>query len=306
MRRRSAFTLIELLVVIAIIAILIGLLLPAVQKVREAAARSKCQNNLKQIALACHNFHSEYQKLPSAVNIPGVAGGWPTAPIIDKWISMHEALLPYNEASAVYSQLILTQAGNEHVNCVAGTWGPIQVAPGAASLKYLICPSDPAMPDPAQETYSGMLMGLSSYAGNAGVYAANVAGSARGPRGAGPFYINSSTRLTDIADGTAFRLLLGERSRLNLAGTPGQAYGAWAWVEPASIEDQTLNTSKVMEGTLAHDQNQFGSVHNGGQGANFAFADGSVKFLLKSIDIATVYQPLSAINCGAPVDPSQY
>jgi prepilin-type N-terminal cleavage/methylation domain-containing protein/prepilin-type processing-associated H-X9-DG protein len=306
MRRRNAFTLIELLVVIAIIAILIGLLLPAVQKVREAAARSKCQNNLKQVALSCHNFHTEYQRLPSAINIPGATGGWPIAPATDKWFSVHEALMPYNEANAVYSQLILTAAGNEHVNCVAGTWGAIQVAPGAVGLKYLICPSDPAIPDPPQETYSGMLMGLSSYAGNAGVYSTTVTGTNRNKSGNGPFYINSSTRLTDIADGTAFTLLWGERSRLNLAGTPGQAYGAWAWVELASIEDQTLNTSNVMEGTLAHDQNQYGSVHNGGQGANFAFADGSVKFLLKSISQASVFQPLSTIAGGETIDPTAY
>src|ERR1043165_735348 len=116
-RGRSAFTLIELLVVIAIIAILIGLLLPAVQKVREAAARTKCQNNLKQVALAAHNYHDEYKRLPPAVNFPGAGTTWPAAPVPAWMFSLHEGLLPYYEQQAIYSALDLTKDHN--YNCSA-------------------------------------------------------------------------------------------------------------------------------------------------------------------------------------------
>src|SRR5687767_15901572 len=95
--RRSAFTLIELLVVIAIIAILIALLVPAVQKVREAAARTQCSNNLKQIALACHNYESTFKRLP---------GGWShdVSPFPNRQSdNMWYQILPYLEQQAIYN-----------------------------------------------------------------------------------------------------------------------------------------------------------------------------------------------------------
>jgi prepilin-type N-terminal cleavage/methylation domain-containing protein len=105
-RSRSAFTLIELLVVIAIIAILIGLLLPAVQKVREVAARAQCQNNLKQMGLAASMFHDVNKHFPYGKS-PPYAG----APIYARW-SAHSQLLPYIEQGNLYNLLDFTHPPN--------------------------------------------------------------------------------------------------------------------------------------------------------------------------------------------------
>jgi prepilin-type N-terminal cleavage/methylation domain-containing protein/prepilin-type processing-associated H-X9-DG protein len=155
MHRRSGFTLIELLVVIAIIAILIGLLLPAVQKVREAAATTQCKNNLKQIALACHSYHSNYERLPVGVFNPWAQDGNHacqdiTEPIGPNWAVY---ILPYIEQNQIYNQarvdlypgipLAMIPPGSDPAllgpGKVDGTWRGVR----GFTVKTYLCPLDP-------------------------------------------------------------------------------------------------------------------------------------------------------------------
>jgi len=183
--RRSAFTLIELLVVIAIIALLMALLLPAIQKVREAANKMLCGSNLRQISIAAHNFHNDYNRLPSQVGPPRT--GTPASTDINQgpFIGLLVPLLPYLEADNVAKLFVLPNGGGINTPSVAGQfwfdwpgapYGQISPLPcnyraATAKLKMFLCPSAPQF-SAAYASTGGQIIAILQYqdpAGSAGV-----------------------------------------------------------------------------------------------------------------------------------------
>jgi prepilin-type N-terminal cleavage/methylation domain-containing protein len=233
--RRGGFTLIELLVVIAILAVLTALLLPAVQRVREAANRTKCANNLKQIALAVHNYEAVYHRLPPA----GRGYGWCRFPedYGDKVIYNSNGLvllLPYLEQEALYHGYDPTQCAS---NCMEGNTGccaPVRseglpgvtlagdavdsgnAAVEATRLAVFRCPSDPGNPLLPNGFYYSIKDGAPYYGVKTNYdfcvssdYSCN-AWRREGPQTRRMFGENSSTRLTDVTDGTSQTIMLAE------------------------------------------------------------------------------------------------
>jgi prepilin-type N-terminal cleavage/methylation domain-containing protein/prepilin-type processing-associated H-X9-DG protein len=311
MPRRHGFTLIELLVVMAIIAVLIGLLLPAVQKVREAANRMRCANNLKQLGLAAHNYHDSCQAFPRGVN----QSVYPSAPQY-RGYTLFVYLLPYLEQDNLYRQWDFTTPLN---NTSGGT-----SARTATVLRVLVCPSDVVPQNPV--TSQGRTYALTSYGGNGGSRSFDPAVATTdgvfhttGP-GSQPSPDQVPVRLADLLDGTSSTLLFGERTHRDpnydsfaAAGLTSRAgMGSWGWWSASegrlAIGDGTLSAYAPVNYAIPfragdpgapttsaefkpyEDQRlcAFGSSHPGG--ANFTLADGSVRFLAQSISLATLRQ----------------
>ncbi len=311
-RYRSGFTLIELLVVIAIIAILIALLLPAVQQAREAARRTQCKNNLKQIGLALHNYHSTYQVFPYAVGNPSYCASSGISNVTNHtgWLS----LLPFVEQNNLFEQFDMTQATgtwNSHGGTLVGD--PIASGNSALStniLDFLICPSDNATPyySPASSAYGcGVARSARtsygfSITGGSGCNLWSNQSSATRPL----FGSNSNSRLRDILDGTSNTAAVVETtldvddgetaswacaSHVGLGINLGASRGInnWvccAWRSPPDAQKQIGRNGEWGEP---------GSLHPGG--CHILLADGAVRFLSESLDTTTRVN-LSRISDG--------
>ena len=189
-RGRSGFTLIELLVVIAIIAVLIALLLPAVQQSREAARRSQCKNNLKQIGLAIHNYSSTFDRLPPSMAIN------PAVTTNSSW-SIHGRIMPYLDQVNFYNLINLQETWSSATN------GPVVTG---QRVPVYVCPSD-AKSNLARTT-SGVSLYSTNYAFNFGTWF--VYSPVTGQGGDGLFHPNSSIRIEWATDGTSNTLLASE------------------------------------------------------------------------------------------------
>ncbi len=297
-RRYTAFTLIELLVVIAIIAVLVALLLPAVQQAREAARRSQCRNNLKQIGLALHNYHETFGTFPPgnafsslepSSNYTGASGEDDDSDAEDSSLETGATLgfawsafiLPYLDQGALFQQLDVNGPGLAQLMRT-----PAKRPLTQTSLSVYRCPTDD-LPElnferrfnPAANGQTNV--GASSYVGVHGQRqkeAWRIIKNRADPLGI--FWTGSRVRINDITDGTTNTFLVGERAYANAAAVwvgvrNYQGVGVYGISTTQGITRFPIN-SFVKEANRS-----FSSEHTGG--SHFLFADGSVRFVSETV-----------------------
>jgi len=282
-RKNTGFTLIELLVVIAIIAVLIALLLPAVQQAREAARRSQCKNNLKQLGLALHNYHDTHNTLP-----PGGVDA--------NWLSWAVFVLPYIEQSTLYNKFSFIRGSYTSPSAGKQDLGLNRIA------TYL-CPSgnmetslDPSRLNDYSMHYLGIAGPKGTNPATSIAYTQSAPGKARGGMSTqGTLYIDSKILFRSITDGLSNSFALGEsswnektayRSWVRGGGSANSPSGGTYLTDPSM--DCCKNIAKTINsnfnGTTTLDWNDvsFGSQHIGG--AHFLMCDGAVRFVSENVD----------------------
>ncbi|MGE3809492.1 MAG: DUF1559 domain-containing protein, partial [Gemmataceae bacterium] len=303
------FTLIELLVVIAIIGILIALLLPAVQKVREAARRAKCQNQLRQLAIAMHGYLNVHEHFPAGYLFDGTDPCTDPKPGRMPWAI---ALLPHIEQDNRFR--LIDPKGTFH--SLYHTNNESNKAVQIQRNRAFECPSDHNNTDQNANTNYFGVQGGGTAAGSYCVETGSFPNRQNYHNGI--LYHNSQTRIADITDGTSNTFLLGETRYLGvLSGNPNSSgqywWGTWgstyyngSGTLPVTLAATRLpiNGSDVDPGKDAREARNtvstimFGSRHPGG--CHFALADGAVRFFSEQINLAT-YQSMGIRNDGLPL-----
>ncbi len=300
------FTLIELLVVIAIIAVLVGLLLPAVQSAREAARRAQCSNNLKQIGLGMHNYHSVHNTFPPGY-VTAVVND-PAAPEIGPGWGWGAMILSQLEQQPLYQginfSLQITDPGSQTART------PI--------LSVFLCPSDAGSGPVVASSLTGTILTTDVAAGQYVASAGQLEPGEFPDSNNGVFYRNSRNGIRDITDGSSTTLMVGERSRNIADATWVGAVPTWQlctnprWVVQECGPASTLvvsHTGTPATGSIyvpnskASMVDDYWSLHPGG--CNFLFCDGSVRFIKESVNPST-FSYLSTRAGGEVVSSDQF